>query len=168
MPTEQLSRSDSGPTRQVRGRTAYSSAIIAAKGLQASTGRAATMTADYGRSKQLRLNDYCCHSTCDWPLLSIEEVEALVWRLRLQHHQDLCTQSERTSPSHLMHPSANNGCRFGPHLQGTPLVTAFTARKQEASQVAGNVSKTVVYSVDREDFARTPGTAGAWRVRVHA
>lgn len=111
MPTEQLSRSDSGPTRQVRGRTAYSSAIIAAKGLPASTGRAATMTADYGRSKQLRLNDYSCHSTCDWPLLSIEEVEALVWRHRLQQNQDLFSKSELTSPSHLMHPSPKSSVK---------------------------------------------------------
>lgn len=168
MPTGQQSRSDSGPTRQARGRPAFTSAIIAAKGLPASTGRAATMTADYGRSNQLQRNDYCRHSPFDLPVQSIEQAEARVWRFRLQNRQDLCSKSELTSPSHLMHPSANNGCRFGPHVQGTPLVTAFTARKQEASQVAGNASKTAVYGVDAEDFARTSGTAGAWRVRVHA
>jgi hypothetical protein len=43
------SRSDSGPTRQVRGWPAFTSAALAAKGLAASTGRAARTTADYGR-----------------------------------------------------------------------------------------------------------------------
>lgn len=119
------------------------------------------MTADYGRSKPLRLIEFRCHSQC------VEGAEAVAWKL-IPPHPNPFAKKELIEPSHLMHRSANKGCRFGPHLQGTPLVTAFTARKQEASQVAGNVSKTAVYGVDTEDFAGTPGTAGAWRVRVHA
>lgn len=119
------------------------------------------MTADYGRSKPLRLIEFRCHSHC------VEEAEAVAWKL-IPPHPNPFAKKELIEPSHPMHPSANERCRFGPQLQGTPLVTAFTARKQQASQVAGNASKTAVYGVDAEDLARTPATAGAWRSRIHA